>query len=53
MLAVPPERLFLETDNSQLDIEVLLQRAAKVRGVEVEALRETIQENVQNVFFKA
>lgn len=53
MLAVPPERLFLETDNSQLDIEVLLQRAAKVRGVEVDALRETIQENVQNVFFKA
>lgn len=53
MMAVPAERLFLETDNSRLDIEILLQRAAKVRGVEVEALRETIQENVQNVFFKA
>lgn len=53
MVVVPPERLFLETDNSRLDIEVLLQQAAKVRGVEVEALRETIQENVQNVFFRA
>ncbi|MDD3036452.1 TatD family hydrolase [Bacteroides sp.] len=52
MVAVPLERLFLETDNSRLDIEILLQRAAKIRGVEVEALRETIQENVQNVFFK-
>ena len=53
MLAVPPGRLFLETDNSLLDIEALLQRAAQVRGVEVEALRETVRENVQNVFFRA
>ena len=53
MQTVPDERLFLETDNSSLDIEDILCRAAKVRGVEVEALRETIRRNIQNVFFRA
>ncbi len=53
MRTVPDERLFLETDNSSLDIEDILCRAAKVRGVEVEALRETIRRNIQNVFFRA
>lgn len=53
MQTVPGERLFLETDNSSLDIEDVLCRAAKVRGVEVEALRETIRRNIQNVFFRA
>lgn len=53
MAIVPDDRLFLETDESELDIETLLQRAAAVRGVEVEALRETIHKNVQNVFFKS
>lgn len=50
MQTVPDERLFLETDNSSLDIEDILCRAAKVRGVEVEVLRETIRRNIQNVF---
>ena len=53
MQTVPDERLFLETDNSSLDIEDILCRAAKVRGVEVEVLRETIRRNIQNVFFRA
>ena len=53
MRTVPDERLFLETDNSSLDIEDILCRAAKVRGVEVEVLRETIRRNIQNVFFRA
>lgn len=50
---IPDEHLFLETDCSLLSIEDILHRAAKVRGVEVEALRGTIRKNVQNVFFKS
>lgn len=53
MRTVPDERLFLETDNSSLDIEDILCGVAKVRGVEMEALREVIRRNIQNVFFKA
>lgn len=53
MQIIPDDRLFLETDNGSLDIEEILCRAAKVRGVEVEALCEIIRRNIQNVFFKA
>lgn len=53
MQRVPDERLFLETDNSLLDIEDVLCRAAKVRGVEVETLRDMIHRNIQNVFFRS
>lgn len=53
MRTVPDERLFLETDNSSLDIEDILCGAAKMRGVEMEALREVIRRNIQNVFFRA
>ena len=53
MRAVSDDRLFLETDESSLDIEELLYRAARVRGVGVETLRETIRRNIQNVFFRA
>ena len=53
MQIVPDERLFLETDDSLLDIEDILCQAARVRGVEVEALCEVIRRNIQNVFFKA
>ena len=52
MQIVPDERLFLETDDSLLDIEDILCQAARVRGVEVEALCEVIRRNIQNVFFK-
>lgn len=52
MRAVPDDRLFLETDASLLDIEVILQQSAKVRRVEVDHLRETIHENIEKVFFK-
>ena len=53
MRAVSDDRLFLETDESWLDIEELLYRAARVRRVGVETLRETIRRNIQNVFFRA
>ena len=43
---------FLETDDSLLDIEDILCQAARVRGVEVEALCEVIRRNIQNVFLR-
>lgn len=52
MKLIPDNRLFLETDESSLDIEDILRRAAEVRGVGVEALRETIHRNIQNVFLR-
>lgn len=53
MKIVPDDRLFLETDESSLDIEDILHRAAKVRGVEVAELREIVRRNIQRVFFNA
>lgn len=53
MNVVPANRLFLETDDSPIDIEELLRRAARVRGVEIEALRGTVHKNIQKVFFSA
>lgn len=53
MKLIPDDRLFLETDESSIDIEDILRRAAEVRGVGVETLREIIRRNIQNVFFKA
>lgn len=52
MQAIPASRLFLETDESVLDISDIIRRAAEVRGVDAECLQETLRENVQKVFFK-
>lgn len=53
MRLIPDDRLFLETDESLLDIEEILHRAAGVRGVATEVLRDTVRRNIQKVFFKA
>lgn len=52
MLSVPVEQMFLETDDSPEDIEDLLCRAAEIRGVGEEELRQSIRENIQKVFFR-
>lgn len=52
MLMMPADRLFLETDDSKADIEDLLHKAAQLRGVEPDVLRETLYENAEKVFFK-
>lgn len=52
MIAVPVEQIFLETDDSPEDIEDLLCRAAKIRGVGEDELRLSICENIQKVFFR-
>ena len=53
MNVVPDSRLFLETDDSPVDIEDVLRDAAKVRGVEVETLQAIVRKNIQDIFFRA
>ena len=49
---VPVGRLFLETDDSPVDIEEVLKQVAKARSTDVEELRQAIRENIQKVFFR-
>lgn len=52
LLAVPANRLFLETDNSDVDIKTLYQRAAELRGVPVDEFTETVKATIEKVFFR-
>lgn len=47
---MPADRLFLETDESSLDIEQIYNRAAAVLGVSSEELSGQVQRNIQAVF---
>ena len=49
---MPVDRMFLETDDSPVDIEEVLHRVARTRGTDVEELRQAIRENIQKVFFR-
>lgn len=51
--AIPSDRLFIETDESDKPIEDIYQNIAQVRGMELEELKECINKNVKEVFFKA
>lgn len=48
---MPADRLFLETDESDVPIADLYERAALVRGVTCSELAETVSCNVRSVFF--
>ena len=50
--AVPVEKLFVETDESDMTIEEIYLRIAHTRGIELEELTESIKKNVERVFFK-
>ncbi len=50
MRIVPAERLFLETDESEVPIGELLHRAAEVRGEAPDKLREQLLHNIRTVF---
>ena len=50
--AVPIEKLFVETDESDMTIEEIYLRIAHTRGIELEELTESIKKNVERVFFK-
>lgn len=49
---VPADRLFIETDESEVPVGELYARAAGVRGVSPEELGETLRRNVRKLFFK-
>lgn len=49
---VPADRLFLETDESSVSIDVLYQRAAEARGASLQEFQEAVCENIGKVFFK-
>ena len=50
--SVPVERLFIETDESELSIEDIYLRVAQSRGMDLKELTESIKKNVEKVFFK-
>ena len=51
--AIPSDRLFIETDEADKSIEDIYQNIAQVRGMELEELKECINKNTEEVFFKA
>lgn len=51
MRQMPADRLFLETDESDVPITDLYERAARLRGVTRDELMETVSCNVRRVFF--
>jgi TatD DNase family protein len=51
--AIPTDKLFIETDESDKPIEDIYQNIAQVRGMELEELRECINKNAREVFFKS
>lgn len=50
--AVPFNRIFLETDTADFDIEELYYRVAEIKGLSVENLQEIITENFKNIQIK-
>ena len=49
---IPPERLFIETDESTTPVGLLYERAAEIRETPLEELRETVRRNVGEIFFR-
>ena len=50
--AIPLDRLFIETDESEESIGSIYQRIAETKGISLEELTEGINKNVRKVFFK-
>ena len=51
--AIPLDRLFIETDESEESIESIYQRIAETKEISQQELLEAINKNVREVFFKA
>lgn len=49
---IPSEYLFLETDESLIDIHSLYERAALLLEMPVCKLMQQVQQNINNVFFR-
>ncbi|MEL5896086.1 TatD family hydrolase [Bacteroides sp. GD17] len=52
LLTTPADRLFIETDESTVPIKELYARAAALRGISPEEMREIVSGNISKVFFK-
>ena len=50
--AIPLNRLFIETDESEESIGSIYQRIAETKGISLQELTEAINKNVREVFFK-
>ena len=50
--AIPLDRLFIETDESDESIGSIYQRIAETKGISLQELAEAINKNVREVFFK-
>lgn len=51
--AIPLERLFIETDESEESIGSIYQHIAETKGITLQELIEAINKNLREVFFKA
>lgn len=47
---MPLDRLFIETDESEVGIENVYERVAQARGVELEELKYKLEENYKKIF---
>lgn len=50
--ATPPDRLFLETDESKLGINQIYRKVAQDLNMDVAELEETVGNNIQRIFFQ-
>lgn len=48
---IPTNKMFIETDESTLNIHLLYEKIAHCRQANADALKTEIQQNIQNVFF--
>jgi TatD DNase family protein len=48
LLSLPLDKLFLETDEGDLDIREIYQAAAEIKGISVDQLRLQVVENAKN-----
>lgn len=46
----PLSRLFLETDEADVSIESLVERAAEIKGIDFEKMKQVLTSNVNNTF---
>ncbi len=47
---IPLDKIFLETDDSEIDISTIYKKAAEIRGISTPYLSEQIQKNFSNLF---
>lgn len=52
LLAVPVEKIFIETDESPADVHTLYEKAAQILSLPYNQLLTLVQQNMKEVFFK-